>query len=99
MRAAASKPQSGASRCWDSGAARAGTGVALLRVTLAACHGRPPAARRQRPGQANATPPAAARGGRGVWRPGRGAFDLDMVLHCKWLMLPMTLDMPDEGTR
>ncbi len=28
-----------------------------------------------------------------------GAFDLDMVLHCKWLMLPMTLDMPDEGTR
>ena len=28
-----------------------------------------------------------------------GAFDLDMVLHCKWFMLPMTLDMPDEGTR
>ena len=22
-----------------------------------------------------------------------------MVLHCKWFMLPMTLDMPDEGTR
>ena len=21
-----------------------------------------------------------------------------MVLHCKWFMLPMTLDMPDEGT-
>jgi hypothetical protein len=28
-----------------------------------------------------------------------GAFDLDMVLHCKWFMLPMSLDMPDEGTR
>ena len=28
-------------------------------------------------------------------------FDLDMELHCKWFMLPMTLpvDMPDEGTR
>ena len=21
-----------------------------------------------------------------------------MVLHCKWFMLPMALDMPDEGT-
>ena len=30
-----------------------------------------------------------------------GALDLDMVLHCKWFMLLMTLDMPDsdEGTR
>ena len=30
-----------------------------------------------------------------------GAFDLDMVLHCKleWFMLPMTLDMHDEGIR
>ena len=28
-----------------------------------------------------------------------GALDLDMVLHCKWVMLFMTLDMPDEGTR
>jgi hypothetical protein len=22
-----------------------------------------------------------------------GAFDLDMMMHCKWVMLPMTLDM------
>ena len=24
---------------------------------------------------------------------------LTTTLHCKWFMLPMTLDMPDEGTR
>ena len=33
---------------------------------------------------------------RHVHRPS-GAFDLDMVLNCKWFMLPMTLDMPDEA--
>ena len=67
MRAAASKPQSGASRCWDSGAARAGTGVALLRVTLAACHGRPLRGDngRVRPMQRHQRRPAAGAAGTG----------------------------------
>jgi hypothetical protein len=66
---------------------------------------RPGGGLRKSPGPAAAIGPGRDTGMMYPWTrraPARGLLQylqIFMVLHCKWFMFRMTLDMPDEGTR